>query len=72
MSEKQAYINVRFPLDQKAYLDGWAKELSDSLREVHPGSLARLLIAEAIVAHAKKAGVTPPQSLVDDPPRMKS
>lgn len=66
MEKKNAYINVRFLIDQKEYLDRWAKD-----NYWKTGSLARLLIAEAIVAHAARAGVKPPQSLVDDPPRVK-
>jgi non-ribosomal peptide synthetase component F len=66
LKEGTAYINVRFPADQKEYLDKWAKE-----NYWQTGSLARLLIADAIVAHAARAGVNPPQSLVDDPPRVK-
>lgn len=66
MKEGTAYINVRFPVDQKEYLDKWAKD-----NYWQTGSLARLLIAEAIVAHAARTSTTLPQSLMDDPPRVK-
>lgn len=57
------YINVRIPLDQKVYLEEWAKE-----NRWQAGKLARILIADQIVARAARVQGELPASLVADPP----
>jgi hypothetical protein len=60
------YINVRIPLDQKLYLEEWAKE-----NRWQAGKLARILIADQIVARVARTAGELPASLMDDPPGEK-
>jgi hypothetical protein len=60
------YVNVRIPMDQKLYLEEWARE-----NRWQAGKLARILIADQIVARAARGGGELPPSLVADPPGEK-